>query len=104
MTQFRHSPEEAETQSRQNDEAAAAATQNKAQPSTALAAAFVSDSLSDTPGVVPALPYQTQEQSDVPGTAFFVVYLQQIKKKARAEGKTCHAKTMLSLERPIKLL
>jgi hypothetical protein len=28
------------------------------------------------------------------------VYLQQIKKKAKAEGKTCHAKTMLSLERP----
>jgi hypothetical protein len=34
----------------------------------------------------------------------FVVYLQQIKKKAKAEGKTCHAKTMLSLEKPIKLL
>jgi hypothetical protein len=33
-----------------------------------------------------------------------VVYLQQIKKKAKAEGKTCHAKTMLSLEKPIKLL
>jgi hypothetical protein len=32
------------------------------------------------------------------------VYLQQIKKKAKAEGKTCHAKTMLSLEQPIKLL
>ena len=32
------------------------------------------------------------------------VYLQQIKKKAKAEGKTCHAKTMLSLEKPIKLL
>jgi hypothetical protein len=30
--------------------------------------------------------------------------LQQIKKKAKAEGKTCHAKTMLSLEQPIKLL
>jgi hypothetical protein len=33
-----------------------------------------------------------------------VVYLQQIKKKAKAEGKTCHAKTMLSLEKPIMLL
>ncbi len=33
-----------------------------------------------------------------------VVYLQQIKKKAKAEGKTCHAKTMLSLEKSIKLL
>ncbi len=33
-----------------------------------------------------------------------VVYLQQIKKKAKAEGKTCHTKTMLSLEKPIKLL
>ncbi len=33
-----------------------------------------------------------------------VVYLQQIKKKAKTEGKTCHAKTMLSLEKPIKLL
>jgi hypothetical protein len=32
------------------------------------------------------------------------VYLQQIKKKAKTEGKTCHAKTMLSLEQPIKLL
>ena len=32
------------------------------------------------------------------------VYLQQIKKKAKAEGKTCHSKTMLSLEKPIKLL
>ncbi len=32
------------------------------------------------------------------------VYFQQIKKKAKAEGKTCHAKTMLSLEKPIKLL
>ncbi len=30
--------------------------------------------------------------------------MQQIKKKAKAEGKTCHAKTMLSLEQPIKLL
>ncbi len=27
-----------------------------------------------------------------------------LKKKAKAEGKTCHAKTMLSLEQPIKLL
>jgi hypothetical protein len=26
------------------------------------------------------------------------------KKKEKAEGKTCHAKTMLSLEKPIKLL
>ncbi len=32
------------------------------------------------------------------------VYLQQIKKKGGAEGKTCHAKTMLSLEKPIKLI
>ncbi len=45
---------------------------------------------------------------DAPRTfdfAFFywLVYFQQIKKKAKAEGKTCHAKTMLSLEKPIKL-
>ncbi len=34
-----------------------------------------------------------------------VVYLQQIKKKRRKPRiKTCHAKTMLSLEKPIKLL
>jgi hypothetical protein len=33
-----------------------------------------------------------------------MVYLQQIQKKAKTEGKTCHAKTMLSLEKPIKLL
>ncbi len=32
------------------------------------------------------------------------VYLQQIKKKAKSEGKTCHAKTMFSLEQPIKLV
>jgi hypothetical protein len=32
------------------------------------------------------------------------VYLQQNKKKAEAEGKNCHAKTMLSLEKPIKLI
>jgi hypothetical protein len=32
------------------------------------------------------------------------VYLQQIKKKAEAERKNCHAKTMLSLEKPIKLI
>jgi hypothetical protein len=32
------------------------------------------------------------------------VYLQQIKKKAKAECKTCHAKTMLSLEKPIELI
>ncbi len=32
------------------------------------------------------------------------VYLQQIKKKAEAESKNCHAKTMLSLEKPIKLI
>ncbi len=30
------------------------------------------------------------------------VYLQQNKKKAEAESKNCHAKTMLSLEKPIK--
>ncbi len=30
--------------------------------------------------------------------------LQQIKKKAEAESKNCHAKTMLSLEKPIKLI
>jgi hypothetical protein len=33
-----------------------------------------------------------------------LVYLQQIKKKAEAESKNCHAKTMLSLEKPIKLI
>ncbi len=33
-----------------------------------------------------------------------LVYLQQIKKKAEAESKKCHAKTMLSLEKPIKLI
>jgi hypothetical protein len=27
-----------------------------------------------------------------------------IKKKAKAESKNCHAKTMLSLEKPIKLI
>ncbi len=32
------------------------------------------------------------------------VYLQQNKKKAEAEGKNCDAKTMLSLEKPIKLI
>ena len=32
------------------------------------------------------------------------VYLQQNKKKAEAESKNCHAKTMLSLEKPIKLI
>jgi hypothetical protein len=32
------------------------------------------------------------------------VYLQQDKKKAKAEGKNCQAKTMLSLEKPIKLI
>ncbi len=32
------------------------------------------------------------------------VYLQQNKKKTEAEGKNCHAKTMLSLEKPIKLI
>jgi hypothetical protein len=31
------------------------------------------------------------------------VYLQQNKKKVEAEGKNCHTKTMLSLEKPIKL-
>ena len=32
------------------------------------------------------------------------VDLQQDKKKAEAESKICHAKTMLSLEKPIKLI
>ena len=32
------------------------------------------------------------------------VYLQQNKKKAKAESKNCHAKTMLSLKKPIKLI
>ncbi len=32
------------------------------------------------------------------------VYLQQNKKKAEAESKNCHVKTMLSLEKPIKLI
>ncbi len=32
------------------------------------------------------------------------VYLQQDKKKEEAESKNCHAKTMLSLEKPIKLI
>ena len=31
-------------------------------------------------------------------------YLQQNKKKAKAESKNCHAKTMLSLKKPIKLI
>jgi hypothetical protein len=30
--------------------------------------------------------------------------LQQNKKKVEAEDKNCHAKTMLSLEKPIKLI
>jgi hypothetical protein len=33
-----------------------------------------------------------------------LVYLQQDKKKAEAESKNCHAKTMLSLEKSIKLI
>jgi hypothetical protein len=32
------------------------------------------------------------------------VYLQQNKKKSETESKNCHAKTMLSLEKPIKLI
>ena len=32
------------------------------------------------------------------------VYLQQNKKKAKAESKNCHVKTMLSLQKPIKLI
>jgi hypothetical protein len=32
------------------------------------------------------------------------VYFEQNKKKAEAESKNCHAKTMLSLEQPIKLI
>ncbi len=32
------------------------------------------------------------------------VYLQQNKKKAEAESKNCHTKTMLSLEKQIKLI
>jgi hypothetical protein len=32
------------------------------------------------------------------------VYLQQNKKKSEAEGKNCHVKTMLSLEKPINLI
>ena len=32
------------------------------------------------------------------------VYLQQDKKKAEAESGNCHAQTMLSLEKPIKLI
>jgi hypothetical protein len=32
------------------------------------------------------------------------VYLQQNKKKAKTESKNCHAKTMLSLEKPKKII
>jgi hypothetical protein len=32
------------------------------------------------------------------------VYLQQNKKKAEVESKNCHVKTMLGLEKPIKLI
>jgi hypothetical protein len=32
-----------------------------------------------------------------------LVYLEQDKKKTEAESKNCHAKTMLSLEKPIKV-
>jgi hypothetical protein len=32
------------------------------------------------------------------------VYLQQNKKKTETEGKNCDAKTMLSLEKPIKFI
>jgi hypothetical protein len=32
------------------------------------------------------------------------VYLQQNKKKEEAESKNCHGKTMLSLEKPTKLI
>jgi hypothetical protein len=32
------------------------------------------------------------------------LYLEKNKKKTEAEGKNCHAKTMLSLEKPIELI
>jgi hypothetical protein len=32
------------------------------------------------------------------------VYFHQNKKKAESEGKNCHSQTMLSLEKPIKLI
>jgi hypothetical protein len=47
---------------------------------------------------------RTDEGGDMEVGEHWKVYLQQIQKKAKAEGKTCHAKTMLSLEKPIKLL
>ena len=49
----------------------------------------------------PAFDLLSQFQRYVSLEKKWEVYLQQIKKKAKAEGKTCHAKTMLSLEKPL---
>ena len=51
--------------------------------------------------VVPLTPKPTRTAEALGRTS---VYLQQNKKKAKAESKNCHAKTMLSLEKPIKLI
>ena len=40
----------------------------------------------------------------VEGESMYQVYLHQKKKKAEAESKNSHAKTMLSLEKLIKLI
>ena len=49
---------------------------------------------------------KTHDQIAVTELRFSKVYFcnRLKKKKAKAEGKTCHAKTMLSLEKPIKLI
>ncbi len=42
--------------------------------------------------------------SDSSGNSLAKFICSRIKKKAKAESKNCHAKTMLSLEKPIKLI
>ena len=44
------------------------------------------------------------ESSDIRGTFGLKFICNRIKKKAEAESKNCHAKTMLSLKKPIKLI
>ena len=53
-----------------------------------------------------AVEIPAKQTNRAKGSLFFFpcVYLQQNKKKAKAESKNCHAKTMLSLEKPIKLI
>ena len=55
--------------------------------------------------VAPLTPKPTRKAEALarapPTIASSQVYLQQNKKKAKAEGKNCHAKTMWSQEKPI---